>query len=161
MVTRRTRRRQRISYLFSDEESYSIILFIHARTVKPGGKEVALKRVLVYNGEKRKIPGIPGRKDEPPVKNDINEAVKEFQATPGALLIDLRDPEDFQEGHIPGAQCLTLDGIRQQVDDLDAPLFLYCYRGIRSMQAALLLGLKGYTRARSIGGIEQYRGELE
>jgi len=41
------------------------------------------------------------------------------------------------------------------------PLFVYCYSGNRSRQAAGVLSVMGYTSITDLGGIEAYTGELE
>ena len=35
---------------------------------------------------------------------DINQGVREFRETPGALLLDVRTPQEYDAGHIPGSQ---------------------------------------------------------
>jgi len=40
-------------------------------------------------------------------------------------------------------------------------LFVYCYSGARSRQAATMLGQMGYTKVNNIGGISSYRGKVE
>lgn len=80
------------------------------------------------------------------------------------MLIDLRDEEDYAEGHIPRAINLLPETIREQIAAVaqkDTPIFLYCYGGMRSYQAEALLQARGYLHVTSIGGIDRYRGELE
>ena len=95
---------------------------------------------------------------------DINEAILEYQMEENAVLIDLRDADDFAVGHIPGAVHFSLntlrDGIRK-IAKFTTPIYLYCYTGNRSEQGEFLLRAKGYLNAESIGGMDGYRGELE
>ncbi len=96
--------------------------------------------------------------------NPFDEALARCRETPGALLVDLRDPEDYEAGFVPGAVNLRLDTIREtlpELADFDTPVFLYCYAGMRSWQAEALLTAMGYERVTSIGGIDSYRGPLE
>ena len=96
--------------------------------------------------------------------SDINEGLKRCRETPGAILVDLRDEEDYREGHIPGAVNVLLQNLREAAEEMaemDTPLFLYCYGGMRSFQAEALLQAMGYQNALSIGGIDRYKGELE
>ena len=95
---------------------------------------------------------------------DINQGILLWKSTPGAVLVDLQDAEDYAEGHIPGAVHMLPQTIREQIAAIaqkDTPIFLYCYGGMRSYQAEALLQARGYLRAASIGGIDRYDGELE
>ena len=94
-------------------------------------------------------------------RTDINEAVNECTGTPGAVLLDVREPEEFRSGHIPGAVNIPLSKIRGIGIPKDTPLFVYCLRGTRSLRAARILTRMGYGKARSIGGIIAYRGKTE
>lgn len=95
---------------------------------------------------------------------DINEAVKEYLSTPRAILLDVRSPGEYREGHIPGSVNVplsTLDEIEEVVSDPDTPLFVYCYSGSRSRQAVQLLEQKGYINVKNAGGISTYKGKAE
>ena len=94
-------------------------------------------------------------------RENINTAVETCRSTPGAVLLDVREADEFQSGHIPGAVNLPLSRITQASMDKDTPLFVYCLRGTRSRQAVAALKRLGYTQARSIGGIVSYRSTLE
>ena len=94
-------------------------------------------------------------------REDINAGVEECRATPGAVLLDVREADEFQSGHIPGAVNLPLSRISEARFDKSAELFVYCLRGTRSRQAVAQLGRMGYRSARSIGGITGYKGEME
>ena len=95
---------------------------------------------------------------------DINQGVGQFQETPGAVLLDVRTPEEYAEGHIPGSKNIplqALDRIRELTEDAGTPLFTYCLSGARSRQAVSLLRSMGYASATNLGGICDYRGRLE
>ena len=97
-------------------------------------------------------------------KPDINEAVKEYRSISGAVLLDVRSPQEYREGHIPGSKNVPLQrlgDVSRVAPDQDAPLFVYCYSGSRSGQAVSVLGGMGYSNARNIGGIASYSGEIE
>ena len=81
-----------------------------------------------------------------------------------AVLIDLREEDDYAAGHIPGARRIPLGSLREEIRRIarfNTPILLYCYTGKKSAQAAELLQSRGYENARNIGGIEAYAGELE
>ena len=95
---------------------------------------------------------------------DINQGVKEYNDLPGAVLLDVRTPQEYREGHIPGSVNLPLqdlDNADEIIENVDAPLYMYCHSGARSRQAAALLGAMGYTNVRNIGGITAYSGRVE
>lgn len=91
---------------------------------------------------------------------NINKGLDEFKTVPGALLVDVREADEFRAGHIPGAVNAPLSRIADAAFPKDKPLFLYCLRGSRSRQAAAILKRSGY-QVRSIGGISAYRGPIE
>lgn len=95
---------------------------------------------------------------------DINQGVREFRETPGALLLDVRTPQEYDAGHIPGSQNVPLqilDTAGTMTAPKDTPVFAYCYSGSRSWQAVRILTRMGYSRAKNIGGITAYTGETE
>ena len=95
---------------------------------------------------------------------DVNQGVKEYKNTTGAVLLDVRTPQEYSEGHIPESKNVplqSLDKIRTVVENKDPELFVYCYSGARSRQATAALGQMGYTKVNNIGGISSYRGKVE
>ena len=95
---------------------------------------------------------------------DVNQGVNEYNNTDGAVLLDVRSPEEYREGHIPKSKNVpleTLDKISDVVENKDTELFVYCYSGARSRQATAMLGQMGYTNVNNIGGIPSYRGKVE
>ena len=95
---------------------------------------------------------------------DISQGVKEYQATPGAVLLDVRTLEEYREGHIPGSKNVplqSLDKVTGLVNHQDTPMFAYCYSGARSAQAVSALQRMGYTNIKNIGGIAAYAGKVE
>ena len=95
---------------------------------------------------------------------DINEGVKRFHATPGAVLLDVRNADEYAAGHIPGSVNLPLPQIgsaKGRFPDTGIPLFVYCLSGARSSSAIGALKEMGYTDLTNIGGIRAWRGEIE
>lgn len=94
----------------------------------------------------------------------IDEGVKEYGETRGAVLLDVRTPQEYREGHIPGSKNVplqTLERVGETVGEKDAPLFVYCHSGARSRQAVDALRRMGYRNAKNIGGIAAYTGKVE
>ena len=95
---------------------------------------------------------------------DIHLGVEEYQRAPDAVLLDVRTPEEYREGRIPGSKNLplqSLDKVGSVADNKDTPIFVYCYSGSRSRQAAALLGRMGYAKVKNIGGIAAWSGKVE
>ena len=96
--------------------------------------------------------------------NDMHEALQVYRNTPGAVLVDVRTPEEYAQGHIPGSVNIPLQNIirvEQLVEQKDTPLFVYCHSGARSRRAAGFFRKIGYENVRDIGGIATYSGQLE
>ena len=94
---------------------------------------------------------------------DINAGVEEYRNTPGAVLLDVRAPNEFAQGHIPGSFNLPVDQIDRigtVAPDKKTPIFVYCFAGTRSSRAVTYLRTAGYTAAKSIGGINRYTGRI-
>lgn len=91
---------------------------------------------------------------------NINKKLEEYRTTPGAVLVDVREVDEFRLGHIPGAINQPLSNISQIKIPKDRTLFVYCLRGSRSRRAVGILKRMGYS-AKSIGGITAYKGEIE
>lgn len=92
---------------------------------------------------------------------NINRGLKEYKNTKDAVLIDVREVDEYQAGHIPGAVHIPLAAVGDSTYPKDTPLFVYCLHGARSKRAALILKSRGYTKVESIGGIRSYHGPLE
>ena len=95
---------------------------------------------------------------------DINQGVKEFSATDGAVLLDVRTPDEYRQGHIPGSKNIPLQSIDKVADMIDnkaTPISVPCLSGARSRQAAAVLQQMGYSNVKNIGGISAYTGKVE
>ena len=94
---------------------------------------------------------------------DINQGVKEYTATPGAVLLDVRTSEEYRGGHIPGSKNVPLqaiDKVASVAEYKDTALYVYCQSGARSRQATSMLQGMGYTNVNNIGGIAAYSGKV-
>ena len=95
---------------------------------------------------------------------DINQGVEEYRQAADAVLLDVRTPQEYQEGHIPGSQNMPLqqlDKVEEVTENKDTVLYVYCRSGARSRQAVSLLKHMGYTNVHNIGGIAAYSGKVE
>ena len=95
---------------------------------------------------------------------DINQGVKEYSTTDGAVLLDVRTPDEYRQGHIPGSKNVPLqsiDKVTVMINNKATPIFVHCLSGARSRQAAAVLQQLGYTNVKNIGGISAYAGKVE
>jgi phage shock protein E len=71
------------------------------------------------------------------------------------LLLDVRTPEEYADGHIAGAVNIPLAELGNQLSQVprDIPVIVYCRTGVRAAQAATLLRDSGYTNVLNMGGI--------
>ena len=73
----------------------------------------------------------------------------------GALVIDVRSPEEFRSGHVPNAVNIPLGELREslprRVKDKNQVLLLHCASGMRSGMARKKLQALGYTRVFNLG----------
>ena len=83
----------------------------------------------------------------------------------GVLVLDVREPFEYNSGHIPGAALLPLGTISEAsaaavIGGKDAPVLVYCRSGSRSKQAAAALARLGYTNIYEFGGIMTWPYEV-
>ena len=132
---------------------------------------LAVSLILSASDTKKRIIDLQAKREEEKAAwqnrqtDQFLSGLNAFRETPGALLLDVREEEDYHAGHIPGSTFVSLQAIPtpvlQTVFDKSTPLFVYCYRGNRSRYAVSILKEAGYTNVTNIGGIEFYHGDLE
>lgn len=132
---------------------------------------LAVSLILSASDTKKRIIDLQAKREEEKAAwqnrqtDQFLSGLNAFRETPGALLLDVREEEDYHAGHIPGSTFISLQAIPtpvlQTVSDKSTPLFVYCYRGNRSRYAVSILKEAGYTNVTNIGGIEFYHGDLE
>lgn len=101
-------------------------------------------------------------------KKRITEVVPseaQKQIVEGALLLDVRDPEKFESGHIDGAVNISNDQLEVRIGDVapdqQTPIVCYCAGGNRGALAADALQQMGYSRVVSIeGGLRAYNADV-
>jgi rhodanese-related sulfurtransferase len=81
-----------------------------------------------------------------------------------AQLIDVREPQEFKNGHILGARNIPVTQMKQRLIEIrpDKPVYLYCQSGARSQRAAQLLHKKGYKDISQLkGGFKKWTGKVK
>jgi NADPH-dependent 2,4-dienoyl-CoA reductase/sulfur reductase-like enzyme/rhodanese-related sulfurtransferase len=96
------------------------------------------------------------RGDHPQV--DV-EAVLAAPAGERPFLVDVRTPQEFADGHIPGAVNLSVDDLRTRLGELprDRQIAVYCQVGQRGYLATRILRQAGFQAANVGGGYKTYR----
>ena len=90
------------------------------------------------------------------------ELIQTRQSDPAFILLDVRTPEEYAEGHIPDAELLDFKApdFADKVEGLpkDVTYLVYCRSGARSAKAAAVLREKGFTDVLEIkGGIIEWQ----
>ena len=81
-----------------------------------------------------------------------------------AQLIDVREPNEYDGGHILGARNIPLTQLKQRLTELrkDQPIYLYCQSGSRAGRAALILNKNGYKDLYQLqGGFKKWTGKIK
>jgi len=86
------------------------------------------------------------------------------RAAEGALLLDVREPHEWDAGHVPGAMHVPLGRLEAYIGfaapDTARPVMVYCATGVRSLAGARTLQLLGYQDVASVaGGLELWRAQ--
>ncbi len=92
-----------------------------------------------------------------------DEFRSELEQSKNKQLIDVREPDEYKGGFIPGAVNIPLSQLEQRLIDIskDRDVLLYCRSGMRSKNAARILQKHGYTRIAHLqGGISGWGGKL-
>lgn len=100
------------------------------------------------------------------VAGDVDQAAAlEALKQEGAVLIDVRTPEEIQEGALPGARYIGFEDIGKRIaevaQDKSTPIVLYCRSGRRSGIAQDDLLARGYTNVQNAGGYTRLKPLLE
>ena len=94
----------------------------------------------------------------------MEEAAKRMEQEPAAIILDVRRPDEYQAGHIPGAINIPNETIGSealpQLPDKDQAILVYCRSGNRSKQASEKLAALGYTQVLEFGGILDWPGQV-
>lgn len=81
-----------------------------------------------------------------------------------AQLIDVREPNEYEGGHILGARNIPMSQLKTRMNEIrpDKPVYLYCQSGLRSGRAAQTLYKKGYKQLYHLdGGFKKWTGKIK
>ena len=94
------------------------------------------------------------------------EEAKEMMDTQEVILLDVREQDEYDSGHIPGAVLLPVGTIDETtaaevIPEKDSTVLVYCRSGNRSKTASAALAGLGYTAIYEFGGINTWPYETE
>ena len=91
---------------------------------------------------------------------------KNQNSSSNGIVLDVRTPEEYKEGHLPGARLLNIQNpveFLEGINTLDTlkEYFVYCRSGARSAKACQILKQKGISNCYNlVGGIIEWQGEV-
>ena len=92
------------------------------------------------------------------------ELKREWTANPALVVIDVREPHEYEIAHIDGARLIPLSELPARLTELDgrAEIVTHCHHGVRSMSARAILKGAGFANVRSLaGGIDAWAREVD
>ena len=94
------------------------------------------------------------------------EEAKEMMDTQDVIILDVREQDEYDSGHIPGAVLLPVGTIDEEtaaevIPEKDSTVLVYCRSGNRSKTASSALAEQGYTNIYEFGGISTWPYETE
>ena len=90
---------------------------------------------------------------------DVSPADARRVVAQGGLLLDVRTPEEFADGHLPSAMNIPVQELEARIGELerkDRPIVLYCRSGNRSSHAAGILKNAGYAAVHDLGAMSRW-----
>ena len=90
---------------------------------------------------------------------------KQRQQPNPPVLLDVREPWEFQTASIPGGLLMPMGEVASRAHtelDPDAPIVVMCHHGARSLNVAMWLRDQGFTHAQSLaGGIDAWSRSID
>ena len=85
----------------------------------------------------------------------VTELPADFVGETKAILLDVREPDEWAEGHAPGALHIPLGDVPARIDEIDpdADLYVICHSGGRSARVVGYLMQRGYPGRNVDGGM--------
>jgi len=86
------------------------------------------------------------------------------ESRPAPVLLDVREPWEFQTCHIEGALPIPMNSVPARLTELDedAPIVCICHHGARSMSVASFLERNGFTQVTNLtGGVHAWALQVD
>jgi rhodanese-related sulfurtransferase len=86
---------------------------------------------------------------------------QEAVATEGYVFLDVREPYEWEAGHVEGSVHIPIGEVQRRFEELDRdrPLVVVCQVGQRSALVADFLAAQGYEAHNLLGGLQQWAAE--
>jgi rhodanese-related sulfurtransferase len=96
----------------------------------------------------------PAKAGATPASITVQDAAQKMKAADKPLLVDVREPSEWDEVHIDGARLAPLGKVDSELADVDhnREILLVCRSGRRSAKAQQLLATKGFTKLTNVEG---------
>jgi rhodanese-related sulfurtransferase len=90
------------------------------------------------------------------------EVLERVRRKENVVILDVREPEEWESGHIPGAKHIPLRQIAKSLNELDPKqeTIVVCRSGNRSGQACDFLSSMGYNVINMSGGMSKWSGDI-
>jgi rhodanese-related sulfurtransferase len=92
---------------------------------------------------------------------EVDAAEGKARVDAGALLLDVREPNEWEAGHAPGATFIPLGSVAERAGELpaDRPVVVICRSGGRSARATEFLVAQGVDAVNLAGGMRAWAAE--
>lgn len=112
------------------------------------------------------LTGCGGNSADGSYQQITQEEAKEMMDSQEVIILDVREQDEYDSGHIPGAVLLPVGSIDETtaaevIPDKDSTVLVYCRSGNRSKTASSALAELGYTNIYEFGGISTWPYETE
>lgn len=112
------------------------------------------------------LTGCGGNTSDSSYEQITQEAAKEMMDTQEVIILDVREQDEYDSGHIPSAVLLPVgmideDTAAKVIPEKDSTVLVYCRSGNRSKTASAALADLGYTNIYEFGGINTWPYEIE
>ena len=125
-----------------------------------------MKRMIPFLLALFLLAGCGGNTSDGSYEQITQEEAKEMMDTQEVIILDVREQDEYDSGHIPGAVLLPVGSIDEDtaaevIPETDSTVLVYCRSGNRSKTASSTLAGLGYTNIYEFGGINTWPYETE
>jgi len=104
--------------------------------------------------------------DELPIEIDVQRVNQMRQAGESFLLLDVRQPDEYETAKIDGSVLIPMGELGERLDELEKyraqRIVVHCHHGGRSMQVTQALRSRGFDQAQNLaGGIDAWSTEID